>query len=201
MQFVNYDFIETLGIKMKEGRAFSKDFGADHSKIICNETATDIMGFKDPIGKTITLRGEEKQIIGVTRDFHFESLHKSIDPLIFALAKPSENLKIVARIKPGTERRTSEIGIRKVFGSSVPRIVYLLSGDFTILVVASIFIALPVSYFITSNWLNACAYRIQLEWWHFIGSGLLALIIAWITVGTIALKTANINPANCLREE
>jgi len=268
MQFINYDFIETLGIKMKEGRAFSRDFGADYSKIICNETAIDIMGLKDPIGKVINLGGEERQIIGVTCDFHYESLHQSVNPLIFILAQPSQNLKIMAKIKSGTERetidklkkfyenynpgfvfeytflddenqaryvserrigilsryfagiaiiisclglfglvtfsaerRTKEIGIRKVLGSSALRIVYLLSGDFTILVIVSIFIALPLSYLITKNWLNEFAYRVPLEWWYFIGSGFFALLTAWITVGTLAIKRANINPAKCLREE
>jgi len=63
------------------------------------------------------------------------------------------------------ERRQKEIGIRKVLGSSNWSIVYLLSGDFTKMVVVAIVIALPVSYLITSSWLGGFVYRIDLEWW------------------------------------
>jgi hypothetical protein len=63
--YVNYDLIETLGIEMKEGRTFSREFGSDQSKIIFNETAIKIMGLKNPIGEVINLWGDDRQIIGV----------------------------------------------------------------------------------------------------------------------------------------
>jgi ABC-type antimicrobial peptide transport system permease subunit len=99
------------------------------------------------------------------------------------------------------QRRVKEIAVRIVHGSTVPGIVRLLSGEFTKLVLISIFIALPLGYFITKNWLNDFAYQIPLKWWYFIGSGLIALMIAWITVGFQAIKAANINPADCLKDE
>ncbi|CAN5167122.1 hypothetical protein BH23BAC1_BH23BAC1_22740 [soil metagenome] len=94
-----------------------------------------------------------------------------------------------------------EIGIRKVLGSSEFSIVYLLSSDFTKMVLIAIFIALPISYFIARNWLDNFAYKIDLEWWYFISAGLIALIVAWLTVGTQAIKAAGVNPAVCLKDD
>ncbi|HYI76602.1 MAG TPA: ABC transporter permease [Chryseolinea sp.] len=99
------------------------------------------------------------------------------------------------------ERRLKEIGIRKVLGSSELGIVYLLSADFTKMVLVSIFIALPLSYFFTNNWLSDFAYRIDLEWWFFAAAGIIALMIAWLTVGLQTLKAAQVNPTECLRSE
>jgi ABC-type antimicrobial peptide transport system permease subunit len=99
------------------------------------------------------------------------------------------------------ERRLKEIGIRKVLGSSSFGIVYLLSSDFTKVVIVSIAIALPVSYFITEQWLASFAFRITLQWWYFAGAGLVAISIAWLTVGTQAVKAAMANPAQCLKDE
>ncbi|MGB4971641.1 MAG: ABC transporter permease [Cyclobacteriaceae bacterium] len=99
------------------------------------------------------------------------------------------------------ERRQKEIGIRKVMGSSELSIIYLLSTDFTKIVLIAIFIALPVSYYLVTNWLNAFEFRIPLQVWLFIGSGLLALAIAWLTVGLHAFRAARISPSKCLKEE
>jgi len=94
-----------------------------------------------------------------------------------------------------------EIGIRKVLGSTELSIVYLLSSDFTKIVSISIVIALPLSYLVTTYWLDSFAYRIPLQWWYFLGAGGLALFIAWFTVGIQAIKAAGINPTQCLRNE
>jgi hypothetical protein len=99
------------------------------------------------------------------------------------------------------ERRRKEIGIRKVLGASEQSIIYLLSGEFSKLVVAAIFMALPVSWLATRYWLNNFAYRIDLQWWYFIGAGLAALFIAWLTVGVQAAKAARINPVHSLKDE
>jgi ABC-type antimicrobial peptide transport system permease subunit len=99
------------------------------------------------------------------------------------------------------ERRLKEIGIRKVMGSSVFSIVYLLSSDFTKIVFTAIVIALPVSYYGVKYWLNSFVYRIDLGLSYFISAGILALLIAWLTVGMQALKAARVNPAQCLKDE
>ena len=264
---VNYDMMETLGIEMREGRTFSKEFGADSSKIIFNEAAIEFMGLKDPIGKTVKLWGDEMQIIGVAKDFHFESLHEKVKPVFFRLA-PGDTYLVMSKLAAGAEaetigrikdyyqkvnpgfifeykfldneyqaqyvaeqrvavlsryfaglailisclglfglaaftaeRRLKEIGIRKVLGSSEFGIVYLLSGDFTKMVVLAICIACPASYILLKMWLSDFAYKIDLTAWYFVGAGFIALLTAWITVGVQAIKAARVNPVKCLKDE
>jgi len=99
------------------------------------------------------------------------------------------------------QRRIKEIGIRKVLGSSEFSIIYLLSKDFSKLVLASIVIALPLSYLLIKNWLDSFAYRINLNPWYFLSAGIITLLIAWITVGSQALKATRVSPSQCLRDE
>lgn len=264
---VDYGFIELMGIEMKEGRTFLKEYGTDGANIIFNEAAIAYMDMKDPIGKKITLWGEEREIIGVVKNFNFESFREEIKPLFFYL-NPKNTGNIMVKIEKGreqealgniqkfysafnpgfplsyrfldqdyqelyaaeqrvaalskyfaalailisclglfglaaftTERRIKEIGIRKILGSTNGGIVYLLSGEFTKMVLAAIAVALPASYFFADLWLENFVFRIDLEWWFFAASGVAALLIAWLTVGIHTMKAAGINPAKCLRSE
>ena len=99
---VDYGLIETLGLKLESGRAFSRDFGADSSAIIFNEAAIKAMGIKDPIGKTVSFYGK-RQIIGVVKDFHFESLFQQVKPFFFKI-EYEKGGNILVKIKSGTER-------------------------------------------------------------------------------------------------
>ena len=69
------------------------------------------------------------------------------------------------------------------------------------MVLAAIFIALPIGYFVASKWLEVFAYRIDLKWWYFVGAGFAALMISWFTVGLQTIKAARINPVRCLKDE
>jgi putative ABC transport system permease protein len=265
-QPVGYGMIETLGITMKAGRPFSKNFGTDSSGIIFNEAAIEVMGLKDPVGKIVRHEGKDYTITGVVQNFNFQSLHENVKPLYFILA-PSSTKVIMAKTdgkmeraaldklqelyrsyNPGftldykfldvdyqaqyeaesrgaalskyfaglaafisciglfglaaftAERKLKEIGIRKVLGAGNMHIIYLLSGEFTKLVLISILIALPVSYLAIKYWLSSFAYRIDLEWWYFALSGVLALFIAWLTVGMQAVKAAATSPVKCLKD-
>jgi len=100
-----------------------------------------------------------------------------------------------------TERRVKEIGVRKVMGSGVLRIVLLLTNDFSRMVLLANLIAWPLAWFGMSRWLANFAYRIDLTPLIFIGSGALALCIAWVTVGGIAAKAASAKPVLALRYE
>ena len=266
---VDYDFIETMDIELKTGRPFSREFGAENERIIFNEKAIQAMGLQNPLGEKVNFFMGEKEIIGVVKDFHFETLHQEVRPLFMVLFSVSEGLnKIMIRIEDDqqkktidairelyesynsgftftyrfldethqqqysseqrvstlsryfaglailisclglfglaaftVEKRTKEIGIRKILGSTGFGIVRLLSVDFTKIVLIAIVIALPVSYIIARNWLNEFAFRIDLEWWYFIAAGLIALLIAWFTVGLQSVRATRVNPVECLKEE
>jgi putative ABC transport system permease protein len=264
---VNYGFIETLGIKIKEGRSFSKSFGLNNTQIILNEAAVEAMGLKNAIGTVIKGQRYNTEIIGVAKNFHFQSLHEKIEPMKFRIDNNTAST-ILAKISRGKEKealtgleslykkfnpgltfnykfldqdyqalyvsekqvsvlsryfaglsilisclglfglsaftaemRLKEIGIRKVLGSSVFGIVRLLSGEFTKMILISICIALPISFFISKKWLDDFAYRINLEWWYFYGAALCTLTIAICTVSYQSVKAALINPAKSLRAE
>lgn len=101
---VDYDLIELFDFTMKDGRSFSREFTMEKSKIIVNEAAIAAMGLKDPIGKTVRLWGEEKQIIGVVKNFHFESLYENVRPCFLQLSPDRPN--ILVKIKAGMEQET-----------------------------------------------------------------------------------------------
>ena len=263
---ISHDLIETLGIELKEGRTFSGQLTGEESKVVVNEAAVKMMGFQEPIGKTIYYGSQEKQIIGVVKDFHYGSLHNSIEPVFFLYAPGRSD--IVVKIQTGMERRaieglqevyktfhpgypfeftfldedyhalydsekrvsvlstyfavlatlisclglfglsvftaqqrTKEIGIRKILGASISRIVQLLAIDVAKPVLIAVAISLPISYMIGKTWLSSFAYRIELHWWFFVGAGALAIIITWITIGLQTLRAAHVNPVKSLKAD
>jgi len=99
------------------------------------------------------------------------------------------------------ERRTKEIGVRKVLGASMTGIVRIMCKEFVILVLLSILIASPIAYYVMIRWLEHFAYRTSLGWWVFAVGGLLALFITLITVSFQAVKAALTNPVETLRYE
>jgi putative ABC transport system permease protein len=99
------------------------------------------------------------------------------------------------------EQRTKEIGIRKVLGASVGSVVGLLSKDFLKLVIGSVVIACPVAYFFMQKWLADFAYRVDIQWWMFAGAGAVAMVIAFLTVSSQAVRAALANPVKSLRSE
>lgn len=99
------------------------------------------------------------------------------------------------------EQRTKEIGIRKVLGASVSNVLTLLSKDFLRLVLIAVVIASPLAWYIMSRWLENFAYHINVEWWVFILAGLIATVIALLTVSFQSVKAALMNPVQSLRSE
>jgi ABC-type antimicrobial peptide transport system permease subunit len=270
---VDYDYVETLGIEMVDGRSFSRDYASDAGTdstgaFLVNEELATIMGLNPVVGADLSFMGQQGTIIGVMKDFHYQSVRVPIEPLALGMAPP-ENLSFMAiRIRPAdisssidvirsiwnrvipnypfefrfvdedldrryraeermggvlryfailaviisclgllalasfmAEQRTKEIGIRKVLGASIPTIVGLLSKEFAKWVIIANMIAWPVAYFTMSTWLAKFAHRIETSWTTFLMAGSLALLIALLTVGWQAVKSALANPAKALRYE
>jgi putative ABC transport system permease protein len=99
------------------------------------------------------------------------------------------------------EQRVKEIGIRKVLGASVFNLAKLLSGDFIKLVLLAMVIASPLAWYGMTKWLQDFAYKIRIEWWMFSAAGILAVLIALMTVSFQAVKAALANPVKSLRSE
>jgi len=268
-------FNETMQLQLVEGRNFSANFN-DSLCIIINESAVKEFNIAHPVGSQIystALNNNPSSlfnIIGVVKDFHYNSLHNDIKSFVlfsnesifqntfFLNIKIAENrikesiqfieetwkeflpdepftfiffndhinnlyknehnsiliftiLTILAILISSiglfglsafiAGKRTKEIGIRKVMGASVIKIGSLLSKDIIKLIFYSFILASPIAYFIIIKWLDNFAYKTSIEIWIFIAGGLLALIIAVITISYHVIRTTNANPIDSLRYE
>jgi len=133
--------------------------------------------------------------------YYKESKIKIIVSIFTMLAVFISCLGLFGLISNITERRTKEIGVRKVLGAKVHNIISLLSRDFVVLVVAANLTAWPVAYYVMDRILQNYAYRINLNFWIFAISGMAVLLIALLTVIFHSLKAALANPINALRHE
>ena len=275
---VDFDFFETLENRILQGRSFSEIYAMDSvSAFILNETAVKEIGWEEPIGKwfeTSTLdpatnnwKTRRGMVVGVAEDFHFESVHNTIQPICFFVDKfwvswmsirindenipqtiafleaeytklntgyPFEysfykdeiealyeeersffrlfiifallaifiaSLGILGLASYSAEQRTREIGIRKVAGSSVGRIILLITNEFSVLVLIANLIAWPLAWYFMRNWLTDFPFRIKLGLPLFIYSALIALIIAILTVSYQGWQAATKNPVDALRHD
>jgi putative ABC transport system permease protein len=269
---VDHDFFNTLGIQLIEGRNFSLDRKADEQvSFILNEEAASQFDWNSAIDQEVTWYPDEAgrvgTIIGVVENFHFQSLHKSIEPLIILLIPDAFNyflVKISSTDVSGSlaylketyetldpnndfsyfflddefaklykseekvqtifsyatllsifvsclglfglsaydaERRTKEIGIRKVNGASITNILILLSRDFSRWIIIAFLIACPFGYYLMQNWLNSFAYQTGISIWPFFLAGILVMVIGLLAVSFQAIKAARRNPVESLRYE
>lgn len=118
---VGYDFIKTMHIQMLKGRDFSKDFATDSVNYIINETALKIIGYKNPLGRSLTLWGTKGTIIGVIKDFHFNSLHTAINPLMLRLGENFDGGIALVKTEPG-KTKEALASLEKVYKKLNPKV-------------------------------------------------------------------------------
>ncbi|HLI92427.1 MAG TPA: FtsX-like permease family protein, partial [Puia sp.] len=102
---VGYDFVKTMRLQLKRGRDFSKDYPSDSVGFLLNETAVRVMGLRNPLGSTVTWGRHPGKVVGVIKDFHFNSLHQTIDPLIIRLDEDWSWGTILVRTRAGMTRQ------------------------------------------------------------------------------------------------
>jgi putative ABC transport system permease protein len=135
------------------------------------------------------------------RQYRFEKKLSQIFTYFTFLAILIACLGLFGLASFSTEKRTKEIGIRKALGASVSEIILMLSKEFTKWVLAANVIAWPIAYFAMKQWLQNFAYRTEIGFSTFILAGVLAFVIALLTVGYQSIKAARANPVEALRYE
>lgn len=277
---VDESYIQTLGMELVDGRDFNKNLVSDSNAIILNEAAFKAYGFNevDDDHSVLTFAFDNKtgsvnkkvfekyRIVGVVKDFHFESMKENIGPVGMALGRNNgaitvkfntEDIQSVLASTESTwkkflpelpfnysfldsdfstmyraekrlaniftifsglavligclglfalaafmaEQRTKEIGIRKVLGASVGGIVFMLSREFSKLIIIAFVIAAPLAWWASTQWLSNYSYRVEIGIGLYLFAGLMAFVIAWLTVGYQSIKAARSNPVDSLRSE
>jgi len=254
------DQFKVLGVEMAEGRAFSTEIQSDmREAIVINEAAARLYGDIPVLGSTFYGR----TVIGVVKDFHFESLRVPVRPAMFhyqpeggkLVVKMEMNEENMARLQAiwqattalpmtysyleenyedlmgeearlrdafglftilaifisclgmyglalyAADQRAKELSIRKVLGASVKDLIRLLTGNFLKLVLISMLLAIPMSFFGVRAWLSSFAYRIDLSATVFVLSALMVLFLVIVTVFHQSYKAAIANPAETLKNE
>ena len=97
---IGFDYVETLGLQLLQGRSFSHDFTADSTNYILNEEALGLTGLESPIGARFSMWGNEGKIVGIVKDFNFKSLHQQVEPLVLRM-NPAWNTYLMVKIAPG----------------------------------------------------------------------------------------------------
>jgi putative ABC transport system permease protein len=272
--WVDPSYLTVYKIPLLAGRTFSNAKSADGNEFVINEMlARELL--KDRPGKPLSsLLGKHfggdtlGSIIGICKDFNFNSLHYKIQPMFMMVqtggmwgtmsvkingrqAKPAiafietawkkvfpeypfdylflddhykelyrtdEQVSQIVAIMGGlailisclglyglasfsAERRTKEIGIRKILGASVKDVVFLLSKQFIGLVLIGNLIAWPLAWWALHRWIQGYAYRVAISWWVFVLAGMATLLIALGTVSLLTIKAATENPVKSLRTE
>src|SRR6266542_2039952 len=135
------------------------------------------------------------------KNYETETKWKQIISIASALFIFISCIGLLGLVILSIEQRTKEIGIRKVLGAAVSRIIMLVSKEFIILIAIAFVVAVPVGYYFVNKWLQDFAYRINIGWWMFALAGLLVIAVALLTISFQAIKAAIANPVKCLRTE
>ncbi len=285
---IDENYLPMLGVEFLWGRNFDKTRPDDQRATVINEAALQELGWTladfesgDKV-RNITLPWNKElkfKVIGIVKDFNYNSLKYDIDPLFMihekdnrvwdngsrvlslrleenAIQNRAELLSFIDKVesefdalsngglfeysfldrdfestfrneqKMGevlniftimaisiaclglfglasftAEQRKKELGVRKVLGASVGRLIYSFGAEFSMLIILAILVASPLAFLFVNGWLEEFAYKTPISWWVFALSGLSALGIAWLTIGYQSLRSAMLNPAEVLRDE
>lgn len=270
---VDSDYLSTLGMELVSGRNFDSNIATDSMAVLINEATLAVLGVgsEEVLGMRLTQdieleRPEFYNIIGVVKNFHYESLHENIGSLGLFLNNSTGNMairlnagdfsntissieQIWNEVAPGqpfsyrfmdesfnttfeaeqrlgsifmvftmlsiliaclglfglaafnAQKRTKEIGVRKVLGASVGQITYRLTVDFLKLVGVAILVSIPLGWYVMNKWLEDFSYRIEIGWEVFVFAAILAVLVAVLTVSYQSIKAAIVNPVKSLRTE
>jgi ABC-type antimicrobial peptide transport system permease subunit len=207
---VNEDFIDVFKLKLANGRSFSRPFlrnNKDGGFVV-------VRTLPGKTNETIQALSKISQQLNPAYPFKFDFLDQDMANLYKGEQQMGNifNLFAVLGIFISclglyglsaflAEQRTKEIGVRKVLGASVLKIVYLLSSGITRLILIAIVIAIPLSWYAVNRWLAGFAYHISVSWLLFAGAALAVMVLAWLTVSYESLKAAMVNPIKSLRTE
>jgi putative ABC transport system permease protein len=262
-------FFDITGLSLVSGRFYTEDFSTDKEKVLVNETFLQEHALSNPLGTKFMMGKRTFEIIGVIKDFHFQSVNQPIVPLVIrnesyasyclvnlktanlgSLSTVIQDMKdVVSQLSPSfpveisffdqavgnmylselrfqrtfslfagcaiiicclgiftislfsCQRRTKEIGIRKINGAGSAEVMALLNKDLVKLVIIAFVIATPVAWYSMYKWLQGFAYRTEIRFWIFAAAGLLALGIALLTVTWQTWRAATRNPVEALRYE
>ncbi|ASU33718.1 ABC transporter permease [Mucilaginibacter xinganensis] len=261
---VDDKFIPILNMKLAAGRNFSESMATDKKEgFIVNEAFVKQVGWSNPIGQPIEGFDHKGYVVGVVKNFNYESMHSPIAPLVmvYTTFRPSSvlvkinpnNLQLVKNTwqtyfpdvpftfefmdsafnivyqKDVTSiklfnyftilsivlaclglyglahlmatQRTKEIGIRKVLGAAVNRLIILLVKDFVKLIAIAAILAIPATWLIMNKWLTLYAYHININWWLLVTPVFMILLISILVISYQTIKVAVTNPVKSLKSE
>ncbi|MGB3466456.1 MAG: ABC transporter permease [Cyclobacteriaceae bacterium] len=263
---INDDFTETLKMEVLSGRSLSGEYGTDTLMYMVNEQAAELMGFADPIDKSLSVWGRQGRIVGLVKDFHMTDMYEPIGPLIIGYipaasrvalvrvqgevnqaltaiesvvtalnpkepfrfqllsdtyANSYESERVVSKLAGiftfislfisclglfalsafSAEQRAKEIGVRKVHGAGVWQIMILLTRDYAGLILLAIVLATPLAWYYAGQWLTEFAYRMQLDPFIFLATGITLFLIGLMTVSFKSYHAATVNPIKSLKDE
>lgn len=266
------DMLATYRLKLKHGRYFTSALN-DSTNVLLNESAVQALGLAEPVGATVHLSSDghamEGTVVGVLRDFNFQSLHQKIAPIVIGAwnnpfqsidyfnlkisGDPRELIPAITRVHErfdqrtpieyhflddqlesfyaaenraamifrmsgvlsilvaclglfglatyNIQRRTKELGIRKVLGASGFNLFLMLSSSVVKQIGLAFLIASPIAWYVMREWLKSFEYRISLQVWVFLLAGVVALLIALVTISYRTMRAVGVNPADTLRQE
>jgi hypothetical protein len=196
-----------MGVQMEAGRTYSRAYGNEKSKIIFNELAIKKMGLTNPIGKIVHLWGEDREIIGVVKDFNFQSLYENLKPCFFDLAVNQRASRIMVRIKAGQEVQTID-RLAKLYTKDNQGLAFdyrFLDDDYQALYSSerrvAVLIAFPIAWWAMHQWVRGFAYRIEIGFVVFLAAGGAIMLVTALTISYQAIRAAMANPVKSLRAD